>query len=150
MAGPLHEEDEHNWFVGEGEHPDDEVLTQLKEDIDLRFGYWIKILGLSRWTIVLHYHRHPCPADDRRSMGVTPMWEYNTADVDIWLPTIHGTGVNVMEIDHYIVHELVHCIVEPLSGKGKKGRYLEEKVVSDLTDGILTAFKQEAYHEDSR
>jgi hypothetical protein len=105
-------------------------LSQLMDE-------WIKTLGLDYWSIETSYLARKCEHSENTRAEVSCSWEYRNAVVTFYL----GASVEDSpdEREYSLVHELCHCLVNPMSRGANKTHHRknEESVVTDLACAFI-------------
>jgi hypothetical protein len=125
----------------------DKEVRAEKRRIEAFVTKWIDVLGLGSWQIVRSYTVTPLAPSESFSEGDTAVadvvahWEYKRATVRFYLLSTVDAGDDEMEM--YVVHELVHCVVCETracqdAGIPREHRVAhEERVVVELTAALL-------------
>lgn len=71
----------------------------------------------------------------------TPLWEYKTATINWYMPAIMEHCPDQSEVFNLVVHEFVHCIIDPITQDlPDEKRALVEFVTQNITDSIDRMF----------
>jgi len=98
---------------------------------------WTKRLGLAWWRVDVFYY-DKAPKRFKRKHGrqvaakMIARWEYMSAEMHVNLPFI--AEMTKDEMEHVIVHELCHALVNEMREEGHKH---EERVCTRLTQAFL-------------
>ena len=109
---------------------------------------WPRRLGLSHWKIKLEL----CPTSSRDdgeimfrvSFQTASLWQYMDSIITAYVPAIMEMDDN--DIEEAFIHELCHILVGEMNncdrdhGDNAEGSPHEERVVSQVTTGILGAY----------
>lgn len=126
----------------------DQEYDDLKTFINRRLADWKETLGLALWEIRASYHRTPWEGAESPNqsclMDINARWEYLEASLRINVHAIWERGMGHDEIDHTLVHELMHCHLSELRclvDYDKFDHHIEheERVVSTLTTVVFRA-----------
>lgn len=111
-------------------------ITVAKDAIKASLGCWLKPLGLLWWYIEVVYYDDPAEVlqrfgnDSGKIVAARTYaeWQYATAKIEFNLLAI--CEMNSDEIEHIVVHELFHILVNEM----REGEmHHEERVVTTLT-----------------
>lgn len=104
-----------------------------RPDLNLLLAFWQPALGLSDWVIRVEYDR-ACPG-----LGVTTVWwRDREARVRIIEPSMRTIEWPPCDVELTFVHELVHCVVEPLCNAAKDlPEDLREQPVEQLAKALV-------------
>lgn len=113
-----------------------------KKEIQIAIKKWQNILGLNNWSIVVQSKKDKKPKGNFVTAMTTEAYpDYCTATIKAERPKM----VEEQDIVHELVHVLISEVVEyayPISrAKRKWFDYLEERVVSQLTQIILRLYE---------
>ncbi len=120
------------------------------EELDLLLAYWLAQLGLQDWKVSLHVKRTPDmePEGSAGSVGFT----YSTRRARVYLldPRDHRMTDDVFgayDMEHVLVHELMHLRLAPLSqaAGAERGTLLHDTCVEHPVDQLaitLVAFRR--------
>lgn len=125
--------------------PNDDDVRRLAQHCRKARAIFIPLLGLSEWTIDFCYQRNPFP-DDRKdaAMYVSAVeWAYQHAQVYISIEACYDDDYE--QVRYKIVHELTHCLVEPLADhtagyKDKHVRNAVERLVHRIATAVIDAY----------
>lgn len=106
------------------------------------FDKWLVILGLGDWRLVYPFYHGPIP-NSEASMDCSAKWEYKSATISI--SAAENADWPDTRLEWNAVHELMHCLTMPLADQADENcpaaRMLVERVVTDLTNAVLWAYK---------
>ena len=122
-------------------------VEPLKQRIMALFALWQPRLGLSHWDIIYTWKREKKASDEGTIMTVITSWEYQKADVWLYLPTC-AEQEEADQLEDAVVHELCHILVAMMS-VGERAEdtpldvlkdKLEELTVTHLARVLQTAY----------
>lgn len=94
---------------------------------------WMKDLGLEHWSITTDY---VTSGHDFAAAQIQPQWEYQSAHLKFFMPNISTCGPR--ELEYALIHELCHCLVNPMSRPHNKWTKREEIVVTKLSKAFIS------------
>lgn len=117
----------------------DAEYKKEKERVVKLIEKWVYPLGLNDWDISYVFHREPDTSRGKQTLGVlmsvSSDWKYQHATINCRLSV--SKSVDDYELEHALLHELMHVIVSPMSTSEKDE--LEEVVVTRLAKIIYNA-----------
>jgi len=121
----------------------DEQYEKTKKNLQ-NFTTPLKNAILLNWNIKNVYVRER--ASDRGVMAETSaLWEYRTATITWYIPVIEEHCPTQDDVFNLVVHEYVHCIIDPISPRVESvsddQRAIVEFVTQNVTDAIDHMFK---------
>lgn len=108
-------------------------LAKAAQEIRGFIDYWSPVLGLSGWTFDVNYVPGLC-SDASVRARCAALFEYRTAKLEFFL----SAYIADLAIDREdtVVHELVHCLIDPLN-VDETARKMLEMVVVDVTKSLI-------------
>jgi hypothetical protein len=115
-----------------------DVMNLIKKCVN----FWVPVVGLDQWasvSITFSYENH----DEGKSiLALTnSMWQYMRAEITFYLPAVITSGLDDDGIEHVVVHELCHCLVDEMGMEEDATRRQqvphEERVVTNLSMSFL-------------
>lgn len=116
-----------------------------RPDLTSLLAFWKPALGLSDWVIVADYDRA------LESQGLTKVyWRDREARVRICEPAMITREWPPVDVELTLVHELCHCVVEPLYGASEKELpvNLREQVVEQFAKSFVRLYRVYPLAED--
>ncbi len=105
-----------------------EKRDSVKKEIRRYLSDWKYRLLLEDWNIIVQWHREMIPDHDKNAGGViTPDWRYMEATLHLNLGKMKL--LTKQERERMVVHELLHCLTNPLK---RTGADQEELLVTRL------------------
>lgn len=98
--------------------------------------YWQDVLGLQNWTFYNEYVPAICSDGQEIRARTDAHFEYRYARIEYFLPAYLKDTLD--EREDTVVHEMVHCLVDPLN-VDQNARKMLEMVVVDVTKALLKA-----------
>jgi hypothetical protein len=120
--------------------PDPDWMELIKRRVKRLVKKWAPQLGLSEWNIACNWlpgGDDPDSAGFRTLLQVDAKWEYQTARIDVYCSSVRG--MDSEELEYYIVHELMHCVVNEISQEELAKH--EERVVCTLARSVLAVHR---------
>lgn len=121
----------------------DVEYEKAKDEIN-RILFPLKDLLLPDWNLKYIYHRiyHE---DDRETMAiVNALWEYKSATLNIYVPSINDNCPEPSEVCRVLLHEFVHCMIDPLTPDTPENdhhRQIVEFTTQTVTDNMMRMFE---------
>lgn len=113
----------------------DTQAAATKRRVKKVFDLWLPIMGLENWKITLKWQREYWEDDDHTQARTRPMWQYLAAEIHFYLPALHDeTDEEIVDV---VVHELAHCLVDPMNNS--KG---DREKVEFATESVACAVKR--------
>lgn len=103
----------------------------------------LKDLFLPDWRVKYIFHRDYYERDRERLADITVLWEYKAATMHIYVPATAEFAANDNEyLANAIIHEFVHCMVDPISpdDPNDEQRKLVELVTETVTINMQRLF----------
>jgi hypothetical protein len=107
----------------------------LTKKIESYIKEWKQLLGLNEWRIEANYKTLASEKGPDCEAMINPSWEYQSAVLTVYLPTIFDSTDR--ELEYIIVHELVHCLVQPMVVEGETRTCDVENVVVSTSKAFL-------------
>ena len=96
-------------------------------------------MGLQNWTFDVVFRAENCQDGPGIRARTTARFEYRWAELEFFVPSYWKDGIDGRE--DTIVHELGHCLVDPLN-VDKDAVKMLEMVVTDLAAALLRANRE--------
>lgn len=109
-------------------------LSKVQRVVEGYVQEWLGRLGLETWRGVVDYNATYSEKGPEILAMIQPQWEYQQYFLNIYLPTL--THKDPDEMEFLVVHELVHCLVNPMSRLGRKP-HREELAVTQIAKALL-------------
>lgn len=102
----------------------------------------IKNAMLRDWRIKHVFHRERCSADAERMADTSALWEYRTATINWYLPSIKDNCPEQSDVFNVIVHEFTHCTLDPIcQDLSDDKRAVVEFVTQSIADHLQYMFE---------
>jgi hypothetical protein len=129
----------------------DERFEYWQKRIKERFSFWLGVLGLDGWQWEVAFHREG-GRDGNRGMtygSIDASWEYRNMLVNWYVSVIDETNPTPRTFDAYIVHELLHAVVDEMGAEVPAKRMRahnrhEERVVTTLAESFSVLVQNHA------
>jgi hypothetical protein len=109
-----------------------------KNEITIAIKKWQNILGLNNWNIVVQSKKDKKPKGNFVTAMTTEAYpDYCTATIKAERPKIVEEADIVHELTHVLISELVEYAYPVARNKRKWFDYMEERVVSQITQIIM-------------
>jgi hypothetical protein len=115
-------------------------FQHLTDEIDDLIDYWKGKLGIGTWTLYISYVPHYCSTSKDINANIGCQWEYRNAHINFFLPAL--LKLDSDDLEQTVVHELCHCVVDPLVNKHSKQKSVEV-VVTDMAKALLATKRAE-------
>jgi hypothetical protein len=113
-----------------------------KHEIQIAIKKWQNILGLSNWNIVVQSKKDKNPKGNFVTAMTTEAYpDYCTATIKAERPKIVEEADIVHELVHVLISELVEYSYPVARNKRKWFDYMEERVVSQITQIIMRSYE---------
>jgi hypothetical protein len=121
----------------------DKEYESAKTEIN-RILFPLKDLLLNDWNLKYIYHRN-YHEDNRETMAmVNALWEYKSATMQIYVPSINDNCPEPSELCRVLLHEFVHCMIDPITPSEPANdheRAIVEFTTQTVTDNIMRMFE---------
>jgi len=129
----------------------DDEYAKEKRNLE-KFLIPLKDALLNEWKIKHVFNRERYDTDRGRMADTSPLWEYKTATINWYMPAIAEFCPEQSDVFNLVVHEFVHCIIDPIAPESDsvsdEKRAIVEFVTQNLTDSIERMFTNpNMFHE---
>lgn len=114
-------------------------LEITRKKLKKYFDKWFERLLLHSWYIDIHWEYEPNRQESRMRGQMPVQWEYLRADFYIYLPLLWG--MREVELEEFIVHELMHIMVNEMRDDSPDNCDHEERVVTSLARAFMNTRK---------
>lgn len=112
-----------------------EDYTKVIDKIEEYLSYWSKIMGLSEWSFNVNYEIVNHEEGEHVKASVNPSWEYQAVYIRFFLPQLRD--FDDYGLEHTVVHELSHCLVDQMEVKKQTRKEDIEAVVVNISRILL-------------
>ncbi len=121
----------------------DDEYKKEKENLE-KFLIPLKDALLNDWKIKHVFNRERWETDRGRMADTSALWEYKTATINWYMPAVKEFCPEQSDVFNVVVHEFVHCIIDPISPStdsvSDERRALVEFVTQTIADSMQRLF----------
>jgi len=121
----------------------DDEYQKEKANLE-KFLIPLKDALLNDWKIKHYFERERFDTDRGRMADTSALWEYKTANIHWYMPAIKEFCPEQSDVFNLVIHEYVHCIIDPISPETdnvtNEQRSLVEFVTQTIADSMQRLF----------